>query len=205
MDSDEYGNAVHEEEEVFVHAQWEGTASELLNELTIFAESNKINVKVKSWPKTANALSRKITELDRVFLDEGLTVARTHSGKRTITISHITENIVQTVQPSNNVGENVDDNVDDKESPKIPSKELDDTDIVQDETSSKEIHDGNGRKDDVDDNSQGSKCTVLFLDDIPAWRGADGKEYGPFKQGEKADLPAAEAQFLKEEVKVSYV
>ena len=37
------------------------------------------------------------------------------------------------------------------------------------------------------------KVDLLFLKEVPAWKGADGQTYGPFKVGEESELPAIEA------------
>jgi len=37
---------------------------------------------------------------------------------------------------------------------------------------------------------------LLFLQDVPAWKGVDRLNYGPFKAGADAELPQAEAQVL---------
>lgn len=42
--------------------EWKGTATQLLTKLDALAETMKINIKSKSWPKAPNLLSRRINE-----------------------------------------------------------------------------------------------------------------------------------------------
>lgn len=46
--------------------------------------------------------------------------------------------------------------------------------------------------------------TVWFLEDVPSFKGADGKTYGPFKKGESASIPADDASRLIEKGLASY-
>lgn len=71
---------------------WEGTSSELKAKLDEIAEINQIDL--KSLPKAANALSRKVNELKTNLEESGLTITnRTENKKRIITIRKDSENI----------------------------------------------------------------------------------------------------------------
>lgn len=48
---------------------WEGTPAELLERLEKLAEKEKINTRGKSWPKSANSLSKRLKELASNFAD----------------------------------------------------------------------------------------------------------------------------------------
>ncbi|ODS37889.1 MAG: hypothetical protein A7316_08935 [Candidatus Altiarchaeales archaeon WOR_SM1_86-2] len=69
--------------------KWEGTATELLYELTEIAKTLKIDTKGKGWVKQPNVLSRKIKEIESNFEDEGIKITKTKSGNRTLTIEKI--------------------------------------------------------------------------------------------------------------------
>ena len=47
--------------------EWEGTATNLLNDLEPIANELKINTSYKLWPKSANSLSRRITKSRQTF------------------------------------------------------------------------------------------------------------------------------------------
>ena len=51
---------------------WEGQPSDLMEELTTFAESNGVNTKIRSWPKRANQLTRHINEVSTNLAASGL-------------------------------------------------------------------------------------------------------------------------------------
>jgi GNAT superfamily N-acetyltransferase len=44
-------------------AEWQGTPAQLLEALEQVAEREKINVRAKTWPKSANALTRRLKEV----------------------------------------------------------------------------------------------------------------------------------------------
>jgi len=79
--------------------EWIGSPSELLEVLEKVAETERINIKAKSWPKSANSLSRRLNEIKPTLEAAGVNIEREKSGARTIALQR-TENTVQTVQPS---------------------------------------------------------------------------------------------------------
>jgi len=68
--------------------EWEGTPSELLENLEAMAEVEKIDMRQKSWPKAANALSRRINEVKTNLAEVGIAIRseKTSNGKRMILI-----------------------------------------------------------------------------------------------------------------------
>ena len=54
--------------------EWEGTATNLLNDLEPIANELKINTSYKLWPKSANSLSRRITEVKTNLREIGITI-----------------------------------------------------------------------------------------------------------------------------------
>lgn len=70
---------------------WNGTPAKLLNDLEKVAEGQRINIKSKTWPKAANALTRRLKEVQSNLLDIGIKFEETRntdaSRKRQITIS----------------------------------------------------------------------------------------------------------------------
>jgi hypothetical protein len=67
--------------------RWEGSATNLLNELADLAKCNGVSPKGSSWPKSVEALSRKLNEISPDLLKVGIRVKFTRSAcHRTITI-----------------------------------------------------------------------------------------------------------------------
>jgi hypothetical protein len=54
---------------------FEGSTTELLSELDITAASLKMNIKAKGWPKSANALSRKLNEIKPNLEEVGIEIS----------------------------------------------------------------------------------------------------------------------------------
>lgn len=78
--------------------EWKDTASELLGELNKIADSEKLNTKDRSWPKSAGALSRKINEVKTNLLQKGILIDSDKGahGKRSLIISNATLSIADT-------------------------------------------------------------------------------------------------------------
>ncbi|NJD03823.1 MAG: hypothetical protein FIA99_14765 [Ruminiclostridium sp.] len=75
---------------------WKGTASELLSLLEECATFYKINIKSKTWPKTANVLTRRINEIKTNLQEEGINFDARREGKdraRTLCLSQLQGNI----------------------------------------------------------------------------------------------------------------
>jgi hypothetical protein len=85
---------------------WNGTATELLSELEAVALRLKLDVKGRSWPKAPNVLTRRVNAIKSNLQDAGIFYTKEHSGERRITLlrQEVSENTVQTVQPSTDVG-----------------------------------------------------------------------------------------------------
>lgn len=78
--------------------EWEGTATDLLNELERIAEKIKINIKSRDWPKDPSWLTRKIQLIHSNLAEQGLQVTRVENSRpRKILIQKIKENAVATV------------------------------------------------------------------------------------------------------------
>lgn len=120
---------------------WEGTPSELLEQMTITAKTLNIDTDhEREWPKAANTLSKRLNELKTNLETAGLKVKRYEKDKkRMIVIEKILENIVSIVEPPDTpiVGVGFGDNGgDDKSSPAsepspqnlLPDKQNDDGD-----------------------------------------------------------------------------
>ncbi len=81
--------------------EWNGTATELLAELTNQAVGLRIDTNSKEWPKAANVLSRRLKELRTNLEETGLKINIARApGKNvsTITINKITEKAPQSPQ-----------------------------------------------------------------------------------------------------------
>jgi len=63
---------------------WTGNATSLLSDLEYFAETLKINIKGKPWPKSANALSRRLKEIKVNLRQVGIEIEFEHDGKQRI-------------------------------------------------------------------------------------------------------------------------
>jgi hypothetical protein len=64
--------------------EWKGTASQLLDELKIIAVKIGINVNEKAFPKTANALSKRINLLKTNLGEAGIKVMKREEGRQRI-------------------------------------------------------------------------------------------------------------------------
>jgi hypothetical protein len=96
---------------------WEGTATELLSELEGVAAELKINTHGKSWPKSANSLSRKVNliktnlreigiQLDKCYLDE-------NKKSRGIKIRKISSEPSEATETENHAQNSISDDTDD--------------------------------------------------------------------------------------------
>ena len=63
---------------------WEGTATQLLDELEMIAQELKIDTRHRKWPKAPNALTRRINEIKTNFTELGLHFNINKSGNRSI-------------------------------------------------------------------------------------------------------------------------
>ena len=71
---------------------WEGTATELLEELETRAQRLRINTREAAWPKAPNALTRSLGDIKANLLEEGYQVVKDKLGKkrtRTIVICDV--------------------------------------------------------------------------------------------------------------------
>ncbi len=81
------------------HEIWEGSASELLKELTMLAELQSINVKQEpSWPKAAHRLSKQLNEMKTNLAAVGIQLYRVKGRERVLTLKRITDNTVSSVE-----------------------------------------------------------------------------------------------------------
>jgi len=82
--------------------EWGGRPSELLVELEKIAETEKINIKSKAWPKAANALTRRLSEVKTILSKTGIEITDNREAtKRCVLLTRkCAENIVITVIPS---------------------------------------------------------------------------------------------------------
>ena len=68
--------------------EWDGTASELLQQLTTTAYVEDINIFEKYWPKASNFLTRRLNELKVPLKEAGITINTTSNGKiRKVTLT----------------------------------------------------------------------------------------------------------------------
>lgn len=72
--------------------RWEGSATELLNELAEFAKCSGVSLQGRSWPGSAEALSRKLNEISPDLLKVGIRVNFIRNAShRTVTIENDTK------------------------------------------------------------------------------------------------------------------
>ncbi|MGO9174676.1 MAG: hypothetical protein ACLQED_00815 [Desulfobaccales bacterium] len=76
--------------------EWEGTPTELLNELTDVA--GELVSRGKAWPKAANSLSNRLRRANTFLRAVGIEIERGKSGPRLISIRKGKQKTVQTVQ-----------------------------------------------------------------------------------------------------------
>lgn len=62
--------------------EWQGTPAELLERLEKIAEQEKINVRAKTWPKSATALSRRLKEVASNLADAGVEMVAGRTGDK---------------------------------------------------------------------------------------------------------------------------
>jgi hypothetical protein len=81
--------------------EWEGTVGELLGELDKLVEFLRIDIRAKSWPKAANALSRQLRALRSTLREAGVEVTLgKHTKKGTPVTLKVIGNIVTSVTSS---------------------------------------------------------------------------------------------------------
>ena len=61
---------------------WEGSATELLKELTSVAEQQHVDTKARTWPKQAHGLTRRINEIRPNLTAAGIEVIRSRDGRQ---------------------------------------------------------------------------------------------------------------------------
>jgi len=66
---------------IYENGKWEGTATQLLAELKMYAENNGIDVKGKGFPRLPNRLMRKINELKPNLRRLGITIEKDRDDK----------------------------------------------------------------------------------------------------------------------------
>ncbi len=101
--------------------EWEGTPSELLNELESLGEALRVNIKAKGFPKSANTVTRRLNELKSNLIEQGILFEIDRSShQRTIKVRKISSQSSyrhdQHQQTSNNNDDINDDNNDGKKS-----------------------------------------------------------------------------------------
>jgi len=81
--------------------EWEGSPSELFDELKKIAESENLDAKGLGWPKSVNSLSRRINEVKTNLAEKGIIVEsrKISNGKRVIKIQNIAKNTATTATP----------------------------------------------------------------------------------------------------------
>ena len=115
---------------------WEGRPTDLLQGLLELANAEGIDANARSWPKAANALTRRLNEVKTNLQDAGIHITHRKSGPRTITIRKEPENTVQTVQTVHDQNKQQDtdgrftDDTDDMDDATVP-RENADHDTVQ--------------------------------------------------------------------------
>jgi len=71
--------------------EWQGTPAQLLEALEQVAATEKINTRSKTWPKSANALTRRLKEVASNLADAGIEVEhlRLHGGVRAVRVAKV--------------------------------------------------------------------------------------------------------------------
>lgn len=80
--------------------EWHGVASDLLPELTPIAEKLRIDIKARTWPKAANALTRRLNEVVANLAEAGIKISRGRERAIILTLD-TSQNTVQTVTIAN--------------------------------------------------------------------------------------------------------
>ena len=78
--------------------EWQGTPSQLLSALEQKAASLRLNTAARTWPKAANAVTRRMNEIRANLEQAGIEVDSGKSGRRSITLKKSCANTVQTAQ-----------------------------------------------------------------------------------------------------------
>jgi hypothetical protein len=69
--------------------EWSGRATELLAALNTEAETLKVDEKDRNWPRSPQALSRRLTEVTPNLQEAGIRITRSKGKSRTITLAKI--------------------------------------------------------------------------------------------------------------------
>lgn len=79
--------------------KWEGSASELLDQLNEIAEVEKLDFKGRGWPKAPNSLSRRLNEAKTNLSEIGITIdsEKISNGRRNVKIEKLDKNIVKAI------------------------------------------------------------------------------------------------------------
>lgn len=87
------GNAIGSAVGLLMEEQksWRGTPSDLLGELTKFADDHRLDTRSRSWPKGAQALRRRLNEVQTNLLETGIrfTYGQGTHGKRFVELEKI--------------------------------------------------------------------------------------------------------------------
>ncbi len=103
---------------------WEGTPTQLLTDLEKLAESLKVNVKARDWPKDPSWLTRRIQLIHSNLADQGIKVTRDDKSRpRRLILQKVSENPVA----ADNGDEASPDNTN-SPTPSLPPSEVTDTD-----------------------------------------------------------------------------
>ena len=77
--------------------EWEGTPTELLEELIKIAQIEKFDTGSTIWPKSSTWVTRRLNELEVALWNAGFTYKLEKTApKRIITFSKVTKNVVNT-------------------------------------------------------------------------------------------------------------
>ncbi|MFT8391466.1 MAG: hypothetical protein ABF586_10360 [Sporolactobacillus sp.] len=100
--------------------KWQGTVTELFNELQKVAFTERLDTKQKTWPSAPNALSRRLNEVKSNLKDVGIEYVIRHTGqakKVTIEKQSIIDSIVNTDSHSGHISIEGTDDKDDTVQP----------------------------------------------------------------------------------------
>lgn len=139
---------------------WEGTAAELLDELEEVAASERINVKSKTWPQSANALTRRLKHVKSNLLDAGIIFehGRGSDKNRTRFLHLIRKKPSETSEPSEasicaaSASDDISDDIADEiKTVRKPSERKSSSDAVSDDMDDSDDIFGTSLGDDIDD------------------------------------------------------
>ncbi len=96
------------------HKTWTGTAADLLEDLKIVAENDKIPIDSGSWPKAPAWLARKLNEIQPVLEHLGISLDKSRDGGKRYLTLHVEENADHGVMVSSKVQEPPKDEISNK-------------------------------------------------------------------------------------------